>query len=258
MIAFEREGSGQALLVVHGLGGNRDSFDPIAGSLATRRELIRIDLPGHGRSPAEPGSDSFAGLADRLERFLADEGLAGVDMVGSSLGARLVLEMARRGKSGHVVALDPGGFWEGWERTFFASTIGASIRLLRLLRPALRRLALNPVSRSLLLAQLSARPWALDGETIAKELESYVATPGFDALTADLASGPSQRGPAAASSGRIVIGWGRHDRLCLSRQAKRAIAQFPSATLHWFEHSGHFPIWDEPQETVDLILASTG
>jgi len=33
-------------------------------------------------------------------------------MVGSSLGARLVLEMARRGRAGSVIALDPGGFWQ--------------------------------------------------------------------------------------------------------------------------------------------------
>ena len=39
-------------------------------------------------------------------------------MVGSSMGARLVLEMARRGRARAVVALDLGGFWKGWERTF--------------------------------------------------------------------------------------------------------------------------------------------
>jgi len=108
VIAFEREGRGKVLLLVHGLGGNRDSFAPIAGALAARRELIRIDLPGHGQSPAKAGSDTFAGLADQLERFLDDEGLHGIDMVGSSLGARLVLEMARRGKSGQVVARSRG------------------------------------------------------------------------------------------------------------------------------------------------------
>ncbi len=258
MIAFEREGRGKPLLLVHGLGGNRDSFAPIAAALAAEREVIRIDLPGHGKSPSAPGSESFAGLANQLEQFLNERGLVGVDMVGSSLGARLVLEMARREKSGHVTALDPGGFWQGWERKFFAGTIGASICLLRLLGPALGQVARNPISRSLLLAQLSARPWALDGKMVAAELKSYVATPGFDALTTDLANGPAQRGPAAPNGGRIVIGWGRHDRLCLARQAKRAMVQFPSAALHWFDHSGHFPMWDEPSETVELILASTG
>lgn len=46
-------------------------------------------------------------------------------MVGRSLGARLVLEMARRGRAGSVIVLDPGGFWQGWERTFFGITTTA-------------------------------------------------------------------------------------------------------------------------------------
>jgi pimeloyl-ACP methyl ester carboxylesterase len=55
-----------------------------------------------------------------------------------------------------------------------------------------------------------------------------------------------------------VIGWGRRDRLCLPRQAGRAAARFPNAELHWFDRCGHFPAWDRPQATVDLILRSTG
>lgn len=254
----ERRGTGSPLLMIHGLGGNRHSFDTIAGPLAEQRELLLIDLPGHGGSPAEADSGTFAGLARSLERFLHEHRLASVDMVGSSMGARLVLEMARRGLGGNVVALDPGGFWQGRERTFFGATIGASVRLLRLLRPGLPALSRNGVSRTLLLAQLSARPWALDGQAVAAELKSYVDTPTFDALVRDLAQGPAQRGPAGPSVKRIVIGWGRHDRLCLARQASRAMREFPSATLHWFERSGHFPMWDEPRETVRVILEATG
>ena len=59
------------------------------------------------------------------------------------------------------------------------------------------------------------------------------------------------------STGRIVIGWGRHDRLCLPGQAARAKAAFPSAELHWFESSGHFPMWDMPEQTVEVILRAT-
>ena len=173
------------------------------------------------------------------------------------MGARIVLELARRGGVGNVVALDPGGFWQGWERTYFKTTIAASIRLLRLLRPALPALSQNTASRTVLLAQLSARPWKLEPAVVATELQSFVATPTFDALVRDLSGGPAQRGPAAPSSGQVVIGWGRSDHLCLPRQAKRAMAEFPSARLHWFDHCGHFPQWDQPAETIRLILEST-
>jgi len=227
------------------------------GPLSAERTVIAVDLPGHGATPAEPDSGTFEGLVDSVERHIADKGLEGVDVVGSSMGARIVLELARRGRVGNVVALDPGGFWRGWERTFFKTTIGVSGRLLRAIRPLLPALSKNAASRTALLAQLSARPWALDPKVVATELGSLSTTPTFEALVRDLANGPEQAGPAADPARRILIGWGRHDRLCLPQQAARAKAAFPSADLHWFEASGHFPMWDQPDETVAVILAAT-
>jgi hypothetical protein len=61
-------------------------------------------------------------------------------MVGVS-GARLVLEMARRGRSEAVLALEPSSFGESWDRGFARATLTASAVLLRSLRPALPKLA---------------------------------------------------------------------------------------------------------------------
>ena len=252
-----QRGVGRKLLLVHGLGGSWQSWSTIMVPLSAERTVIAIDLPGHGATPADPDSGTFEGLVGSVERYIADEGLDGIDVVGSSMGARIVLELARRGRVGNVVALDPGGFWRGWERTFFRTTIGVSGKLLRAIRPVLPILSKNVVSRTALLAQLSARPWALDPNIVATELASLSKTPTFDALVRDLASGPPQIGPAADPARRLVIGWGRHDRLCLPRQAARAKAAFPSAHLHWFEASGHFPMWDQPDETISVILAAT-
>ena len=250
-------GAGPKLLLVHGLGGSWQSWSTILEPLSARRTVIAIDLPGHGATPAEHDSGTFDGLVGSVQRYIADNGLSGIDIVGSSMGARIVLELARRGGVGNVVALDPGGFWRGWERTFFKTTIGLSGRLLRAIRPGLPMLSRNRLARTALLAQLSARPWALDANLVATELTGLSVTSTFDSLVHDLSSGPEQTGPAAASTGRTVIGWGRKDRLCLPRQAARAKAAFPSAELHWFESSGHFPAWDMPEETVAIILAAT-
>ena len=252
-----QRGEGRKLLLVHGLGGSWQSWSTVLDALSASRTVIAIDLPGHGVTPAERDSGTFDGLVGSVERYIADNGLAGIDVVGSSMGARIVLELARRGGVGNVVALDPGGFWRGWERTFFKVTIGLSWHLLQAIRPALPMLSRNVASRTALLAQLSAHPWALDPQIVATELTGYSSTSTFGALVADLANGSEQSGPAAASTGRIVIGWGRKDRLCLPRQATRAMAAFPSADLHWFEFSGHFPAWDVPEETVAVILAAT-
>lgn len=250
---FERRGAGRPLLLVHGLGGSVRSWDPVTAGLAASRELVLIDLPGHGRSPALAGRQTIAAFADAIEAFIGQQGLQGVDLVGSSVGARLVLELSRRGVGGHCVALDPGGFWHGWETPFFHYTLAASIRLLRLLRPVLPFLSRHAVTRALLLLQLTARPAALPAEVALTELRSFVATPVFDAMLQELAIGPLQEGTAAPPA-RVTIGWGRNDRLLLPRQAARAQAAFPTARLHWFEDCGHFPQWDQPQEAVRVIL----
>ena len=250
-------GSGKPLLLIHGLGSSSNAWRLILDDLAAERSVIAIDLPGHGATPAEPDSGTFDGLVGSVERYLVANGLVGIDAVGSSMGARLVLELARRGKVGHVVALDPGGFWRGWERSFFRITIGLSAQLLRALRSHLPAISRSAAARTALLAQLSAKPTALSPELVCTELTGITDTPTFDALVSDLANGAEQTGPAADPTQRIVIGWGKRDRLCLPRQATRATAAFPSATLHWFEHSGHFPMWDMPREATAVILEAT-
>ena len=251
----ERRGSGPPLLMVHGLGGSVRSWDPIAAGLAASRELVLIDLPGHGRSAAVAGRQTIAAFADAIEAFINQQGLKGVDLVGSSVGARLVLELSRRGVGGHCVALDPGGFWQGWETPFFHYTLAASIRLLRLLRPMLPFLSRHAATRALLLLQLTAGPTALPADVALTELRSFVATAVFDAMLRELAIGPPQEGTATPPA-RVTIGWGRNDRLLLPRQAARAQAAFPTARLHWFDDCGHFPQWDQPQEAVHVILQS--
>lgn len=249
----ERRGKGRPLLLVHGLGGSIRSWDSIAGALSRSRELILIDMPGHGRSEPIAGRQTIAAFADAISVFIGQHGLGAVDLVGSSVGARLVLELTRRGVGGNCVALDPGGFWRGWETQFFQTTIMASIRLVRSLQPVMSSLSRHAATRTMLLFQLSARPWALTSEAVLTEMRSFAATPVFDDVVWELANGPLQAG-IATTPGRVTIGWGRNDRLLLPRQASRAQTAFPNARMHWFDHCGHFPQWDQPDETVRVIL----
>lgn len=254
-----RRGSGKPLLLIHGLGGNWRSWSPILDDLASEREVIAVDLPGHGDTPPLPGEVSIPSLADAMTVFLSSNNLTGIDAVGSSMGARLVLELARRGGVlGSVVSLDPGGFWQGWERHFFYGSIWSSIRLVRALAPVMPQLTGSPVGRTLLLTQFSAHPWRLPPDVVLNEMRSYAASPSIDELLYQLAYGETQKGaPQRSLQHPLVIGWGRRDRVCFPNQAKRALKLFPDARLHWFERSGHFPHWDVPKEAARLILNST-
>lgn len=254
-----RCGEGKPLLLVHGLGGSWQSWMPVIYKLAAHREVIAIDLPGHGKTPPLDGPTTIATLADGVTQFLRNHQLTGIDAVGSSMGARLVLELARRGNVlGTVVSLDPGGFWEGWHRRFFYYSIGASIRLVRAIKPLIPFIAGNRVTRTLLLPQFSPRPWRLQAHLVRIELQNYVASPVFDELLYNLAFGEEQQGASRGSLEQpLVIGWGRQDRICFPSQSRRALRLFPDAHVYWFNRCGHFPHWDKPSETADLILRAT-
>ncbi len=204
-----RRGTGKPLLLIHGLGGSWRSWRPILDDLAAERQVIAVDLPGFGKTPPLPGKVSIATLAEAVTEWLHSNGLTGIDVAGSSMGARLVLELARRGVVGATVSLDPGGFWQGWERTFFAASIGLSIRLIRLLQPVMPLFTGNPLGRTLLFSQLSAHPWRLSPVVTLEEMRSYAASPSFDKLLHELAYGDAQQGIAPGSArGPITIGWG--------------------------------------------------
>ena len=251
-----RLGKGPPLLLLHGIGGSWRSWNPVLDGLSAKREVIALDLPGHGQTPPLPGENSFYALADAVETWLRENNLTGVDCVGSSMGARLVLELARRGVLGAAVSLDPGGFWQGWQVPFFYYSVAGSVRLVRLLQPLMHAITGSAVGRTVLLAQFSARPWKVPADVALTEMRSFANTPNFDELLKTLAYGQKQEGaPRGTIKHPLVIGWGRQDRVLPPSQAPRALAAFPDASLYWFDKCGHFPQWDQPEETVQLILS---
>ena len=254
---YLRTGSGSPLLLIHGIS-NLHNWDLVLPALARKRDVIAVDLPGFGDSAPLSGPVTIASLTDAVQQFVDDQGLGDVDVVGSSMGARMALELVRRGHGGAVVALDPGGFWSDAEVKVFGATVKPSVALVRRIQPLLPALGGNPVGRSALMAQFSAKPWALDADLVLQELRNFAHSPSLDDALQALVHGPKQEGAAAGSAqAPVTIGWGRNDRVTFPGQAKRAVKLFPDARLHWFEHCGHFPHWDRPDEAVRLILETT-
>ena len=80
---FLRSGAGKPLLLIHGLGGSARSWSTIWEPLAARHDVIAVDLPGFGATPALRGETSIRSLCDAVTSFIDTQGLRGVDAVGS-------------------------------------------------------------------------------------------------------------------------------------------------------------------------------
>ncbi|MBC7372830.1 MAG: alpha/beta fold hydrolase [Frankiales bacterium] len=252
-----RTGSGRPLVLVPGVGADSSTWQPILAPLAAEREVVALDLPGFGQTPLFDGEVTLARYADELEAHLRREDLAGADLVGSSMGARLVMEMARRGVGRAIVALDPGGFWSGGQKKVFGTTLLASVGLVRALKPALPLLLKTPVGRTALLAQLSAKPWKIDAAYATSEVTGLAAASGSSPAIKALANGPDQQGaPAGTLPGPMLVVWGKQDRVTIPRP-ERIRELFPDATVELWDSCGHFPHWDQPERTATTILRAT-
>ena len=64
MLAYERVGSGPPLVLLHGVGHRRQAWYPVLDRLTEHREVILVDLPGHGESPPLPAGRPFPKVLD--------------------------------------------------------------------------------------------------------------------------------------------------------------------------------------------------
>lgn len=95
-IVYEEAGSGApALICLHGIGGDAESFRPQLDRLRRRMRVISWNMPGYGGS--EPLAEtSFAALAGALGAFMDALGLQRAHIAGQSIGGMIAQEFAIR------------------------------------------------------------------------------------------------------------------------------------------------------------------
>lgn len=97
------------VVLVHGLGVSRRYFGPLQRVLAADRRVVAPDLPGFGRSPAPGAALSIEEHATVLEELLVRRGIERPVLIGHSLGAQVVTEVAARnpGLAARIVLIGP-------------------------------------------------------------------------------------------------------------------------------------------------------
>ncbi|MDR3494169.1 MAG: alpha/beta fold hydrolase [Ancalomicrobiaceae bacterium] len=89
----EIDGEGAAVLLVHGLGGTSNTWQPLMSALGGM-QVIRPDLPGAGRSVTPEGQIDVDFLVAALKRLADAAELATFDLVGHSFGALIAQHLA--------------------------------------------------------------------------------------------------------------------------------------------------------------------
>jgi pimeloyl-ACP methyl ester carboxylesterase len=92
-IAVEVDGDGEAVLMIHGLGGTSNVWTPVLPALAHHR-TVRPDLPGSGRSSRVEGSLSVARFVEAMGSVCRAADVTRAHVVGHSLGTIVALHLA--------------------------------------------------------------------------------------------------------------------------------------------------------------------
>jgi pimeloyl-ACP methyl ester carboxylesterase len=91
---YEVHGQGEPLLLLHGGLGSIDMFGPLLPALAEKRQVIGVDLHGHGRTALGDREISLIDMGDDMALILKELGHARVDVLGYSLGAGVAFRLA--------------------------------------------------------------------------------------------------------------------------------------------------------------------
>jgi pimeloyl-ACP methyl ester carboxylesterase len=255
LLASDRAGRGEPLLLLHGIGSTRDDFCALLPRLAEHFDVLSVDLPGHGESPAGQWPPTVAALTDAVAADLDARGLQRVHVLGNSLGGRIAIELAARHRARSVVALSPSGLGLPAERVHQGILMATARTLTRTLRPLLGTLAATPAGRTTLLTGMRSRPWeATESEALAMR-GGFADSTGFWsmlwwAVLQDVPTGLHRVDcPVMLSQGSAdVIGAG---------QTPRYLALIPGSRFRLLPGAGHAPQSDAADAILDLVLRTS-
>jgi pimeloyl-ACP methyl ester carboxylesterase len=256
-VAFERRGTGEPLLLIHGTGGSRSHWEPVVDLLAPHRELLLVDLPGHGESDPPPAgvSHSPIGYAKLLGQLLDELEIDCAHAAGNSVGGWTALELAKVGRARSVVALAPAGLWPKRDPWRCTVQLWSQHKLGRLFGPLVPRIMRTELGRTALLKGTVAKPRQVPPEAAIEMATTYARTATFDAHLAATRRERFRDGHDIDVP--VTVAWGDKERL-IPRKA-RLRDELPAHTRFvTLPDCGHSPMWDDPELVARTILEGAG
>lgn len=247
-LAYDRAGRGEPLVLLHPLGADRGVWRPVLDRLAASRDVVTVDLPGFGDSPALGGgappdppalARAVAGLLDAL-------GLRDAHVAGNSLGGWVALELALLGRARTVTGIGTAGLWA----RPLAPKPQVARRVARLAAPALPALLRTTAGRRLALGGVVAHPERVPPADAADLVRAYARATGFTAVNRAMRAGRFARIDEVRVP--VTLAWPQYDRMVTrprSLPARIRHVEIPDA--------GHVPMWDAPAAVADTLLRAS-
>ena len=250
-----RRGSGEPLVLIHGLGSQWQVWEAVLDRLGGERDVIALDLPGFGESLTlrdEP--PTVDALCRAVVAFCSEElGIESADFAGNSLGGGIALELARTGFARSACAISPIGFYSDRELAYSRATLLAGRKVAQRLAPRAEKLMRLAPIRAAALANYTANPLAWPAENAGRALANLGVSPGWEA-TFEHAIG--WRWPGGDVPVPATIAWGTLDGILLHSQARTAARQLPGARHVALRRRGHTPMFEVPDECAELLLST--
>jgi pimeloyl-ACP methyl ester carboxylesterase len=250
-LVYDRKGSGEPVVLIHGIGHRRQAWYPVFDKLAERYDVIALDLAGFGESPSYAKGTSYGmdnACQDLAENF-AEWGIDQPHVVGNSLGGAIALELGARGLASSVTALSPAGFFSRGDLPRALGILG-TLRLLSQAPDAvIRGLAHTSVGRRLIGSVLYAHPERHGFEMAYGDALALKRCKGFMGV-ARAGHGYQFDSPIDVPT---TIAWGTKDLILPYRQASLAAERLPYARHLPLHGAGHVPMIDEPDLIIRLI-----
>ena len=247
-IAYLEGGEGEVVFLIHGLGGNKDSWPAFAEHLTQDYRVIAIDLPGTGDSTKrETDVYSISAQVPRVKAFLNEKEISEMHLVGHSMGGSIAIKLAAEnpGMISSLTLLNTDGV-KAPERSEFEKLIAQGRNPLTVtsaedLDNLLGFMFVNPPSipgpiKRYLAGQ--AQEAAVYNTKIFWEIFGYDATSDLRKINT-----------------RTLIVWGDTDR----RNHKSAIPvlerNLRNSRSMIIEDCGHFTMREKPEETAEAFLS---
>lgn len=252
-LAYERAGSGPPLVLLHGLGHRRQCWAAILDLITPQREVITVDLPGHGQSPPlRVSGHPVEAIAGQIAELLSGLGIERPHVAGNSLGGTIALALAATGHAASVTALSPAGFPARDNQVRYVRALFTAERVFgRAVMPLVPRLSRSAGGRALIYGLMVTHPGRISPEQARGDVAGFVAAGA--AMRIVFTAFPRFTAPVPDDV-PVTIAWGTSDHVLPQSNARVARRQLPRARFVPLPGCGHVPMTDDPELIAKVLL----